>query len=324
MNFQLVNSIHAAKVHREIVDELFTKKIVYPGQSIDNIVNYIEENVKQKIGYDPQDPLKAGCAFPANISVNETVAHYTSSKQNNNYILKKDDIVKVDFGVHKQGGIIDSACTFYFDDKYKDFIDISKKTTQYAIDCCGPDVHLGELGEQIEEYVRSKEIEIDDKTVPLYTLSDLSGHNIGNYLIHKSKAVPNIKFDYPVLMEEGEFYAIEPFVSTYSSESYYNKPIHLYMLNRNYEKKIKHLNNNETNYFNEIKKQYDTLCFCDRWLQNDLNQFNQNNLNGLVHHKVVDEFETIYVPNGHYVSQFEHNIFIKKNGVSKLTENKYY
>ena len=42
MNFQLVNSIHAAKVHREIVDELFAKKIVYPGQSIDDIVNYIE------------------------------------------------------------------------------------------------------------------------------------------------------------------------------------------------------------------------------------------------------------------------------------------
>ena len=96
------------------------------------------------------------------------------------------------------------------------------------------------------------------------------------------------------------------------------------MLNRNYEKNIHKLQKNENKYFNEIKKQYGTLCFCDRWLQNDLNQFNQNSLNGLVHHKVVDEFETIYVPKGHYVSQFEHNIFIKKNGVLKLTENKYY
>ena len=47
MNFQLVNSIHAAKVHREIIDELHTKNIVHPGKSIEEIVNYIEDKVKE-------------------------------------------------------------------------------------------------------------------------------------------------------------------------------------------------------------------------------------------------------------------------------------
>ncbi len=324
MNTQLLNSIHASKIHKEVMHDLHEKSIIKPGASIDNIVHFIESNIKDKIKYDPEQPLKGGCAFPANVSVNEKVAHYTSSIKNDPYILQHDDIVKVDFGVHKNGGIIDSACTFYFNEKYKDFIDISKKTTQYAVNLCGPDVDLGDLGEQIEEYVTSKEVEIDGKVMPLYTLSELSGHNIGHYLIHKSKAVPNCKFHYPVRMEEDEIYAIEPFVSTYSSESYYENPIHLYMLNRNHHKNIGNLNKDEHDYFNTIKKQYSTLCFCDRWLENEIKVSSQNILNGLIHHKVVDEFETIYVPDGHYVSQFEHNIYIRSNGILKLTENKYY
>jgi len=59
MNFQLVNSIHAAKVHREIIDELHTKNIVHPGKSIEEIVNYIEDKVKEKIGYNSEQTIKS-------------------------------------------------------------------------------------------------------------------------------------------------------------------------------------------------------------------------------------------------------------------------
>ena len=90
------------------------------------------------------------------------------------------------------------------------------------------------------------------------------------------------------------------------------------------KKNVKNLSKNEKKYFQQIKNKYGTLCFCDRWIENDINNLNKNNLNKFVHNKVLDEYETIYVPKGHYVSQFEHNIFIKSNGILKLTENKYY
>ena len=319
MSKQLLYSIHASKIHKEVMNELKEKDIVLPGKSIQSIVHFIENSVKTKSNYDYKHPLIAGCAFPANVSVNENVAHYTYSDQNKDYILTQNDIVKIDFGVHRHGYIIDSAETFYFNEKYKEFIDISKKATEFAVRMSGVDKCLGDLGGEIEEYVHSKEVEIDNVTHSLYTLKELCGHNIGQYKIHNSKAVPNCQFDYPLRMEEGEVYALEPFVSTHSCESYYDRPCNLFMLNKDYLKHENKLTTIELEYFTKIKNQYNTLCFCDRWLKEELNDFNSNIINGLIHKNLIDEHENIYVPNGHYVSQFEKNIYINSNKVIELT-----
>lgn len=323
MGQELLNSIIAAKVHKEIIQDLNENKIIKPGNSINYIVDYIEKSVLEKIRFDKKNPLLGGLAFPVNISINDIVAHYTSSSKNNNYIINNNDIVKVDFGVHKNGTIIDSAQTFHFNKKYDDFINISKKCTNYAVSLCGPDVNLGDMGKDIEEYIKSKEIEIDNKVYPLFTLKELSGHNMDNYIIHKSKAVPNCKIDYPVRMESGEFFAIEPFVST-TSETYYDNPTNLFMIDKNYMINISILNKMELLLFNEIFKLYSTLCFCDKWLERDIEGYNVYIFNSLIKHKIIHDYKTIYVTKGNYVSQFEHNIYIKENGIIKITENDYY
>jgi len=330
MDSHLLNSIKACKVHKEVMNDLFENKIVKPGVSINNLVNYIENSVCEKIKYDDLNPLKGGCGFPANISVNEVVAHYTSCSSKtinknrylNDYIIKEDDIVKVDFGVHYEGSIIDSAQTFHFNPKYDEFIDISKKATNYAISLSGPDVNLGDLGGLIEEYVKSKEVEIDNKVFPLFTLKDLTGHNIAPYVIHKSKALPNTAIQYPIRMEEGDIFAVEPFVST-TDLCYYDDPVELYMINKNYTNMIKKLKKDELELFNKIFKKYFMLCFCKRWL-NELKEFDINVFTKLINKNIIEEYKTIYVKSGNYVSQFEHNIYIKSNGIVKLTENKYY
>jgi len=348
MDMTLINSIKASKVHKEIMNDLVENKIVKPGVSINDLVNYIENSVCEKIKYDALNPLKGGCGFPANISVNEVVAHYTSCSNEtiypscsnetiypscsnetngksghlNDYILKEDDIVKVDFGVHYEGSIIDSAQTFHFNPKFDDFIDISKKATNYAISLSGPDVNLGDLGGLIEEYVKSKEVEIDNKVFPLFTLKDLTGHNIAPYIIHKSKALPNTAIKYPIRMEEGDIFAVEPFVST-TDLCYYDDPVELYMINKNYTNMIKKLKKEELELFNKIFDKYFMLCFCKRWL-NELKEFDKNVFTKLINKNIIEEYKTIYVKSGNYVSQFEHNIYIKSNGIVKLTENKYY
>lgn len=319
MNSQLVNSIHAAKVHKEVMKDLHEKKIVAPGKSVNEIVDFIESTVKEKIKYDPQDPLKGGCAFPANVSINNQVAHYTSSSKNSDIILQEKDIVKVDFGVHKKGGIIDSACTFSFHSKYDEFIETAKKATRYAISQSGPDVNLGDLGQKIEEYVTSKEVTIGKETFPLFTLKELSGHNIGPYRIHHNKAVPNCKIDYDQRMVEGEFYAIEPFIATGSSHSYYDDPSNLLMINPQY-KDSSFLNNP---LLSVLYNKYNYLCFCDRWLENDFSM-DRAEINPLLQKNMLQEFKTIYVPKEHHVAQFEHNIYIKNNGIIIITENEYY
>lgn len=323
MSMQLLNTIKAAKVHSEIMDNLRDDNIVVPGNSINNIVDYIEKSIFEKIKYDINAPLSGGCAFPVNVSVNEIVAHYTSSSSNDDYILKHDDIVKVDFGVHKNGSIVDSAQTFHFNSKYDDFIKCSKKCTDYAVNLCGTDVNLGDLGKDIEEYVKSKEIDIDNKLYQLHTLKDLSGHNIGEYLIHKTKALPNCAINYPVRMEEGDFFAVEPFIST-CPESYYDSPTNLFMVAKNYNKFLFLLDDIELQLFKKILAQYLTLCFCDKWLEKDIEIYNLKIFENIINKKVIEGYKTIYVEKGNYVSQFEHNVYIKSNGILKLTNNKYY
>lgn len=323
MSNNLLKSIKSAKVHKDVMSELVEKNIVKPGNSINNIIDYIENSIHDKIKYNKNKPLLAGCAFPANVSVNEIVAHYTSSPNNKDYILKEDDIVKVDFGVHYNGGITDSAKTFCFDQKYEEFVKFSNECTNYAVSLCGPDVNLGELGKEIEEYVKSKEIIIDNKLYQMHTLKELSGHNMDEYIIHKSKAVPNCAINYPMRMEEGDFFAIEPFIST-CENIYYDNPTNLFMINKNYVNFVNLLNKEEKKLFNDIFEKYFFLCFCDRWLIDNFKNFNMKIFKNLINKSIIDEHKTIYVPKNNYVSQFEHNIYIKSNGIVKLTENKYY
>lgn len=49
-------------------------------------------------------------AFPCNIGINEVAAHYTSPWDDKT-VLPKESVVKVDFGVHVDGYINDTAVT---------------------------------------------------------------------------------------------------------------------------------------------------------------------------------------------------------------------
>jgi methionyl aminopeptidase len=333
-NNHLICAIKAAKIHKEISKSL--QDIVKPGASISSITKYIETEIKNKTNYNNDKPLERGLGFPASLSVNNIVAHYTSSYHNPDYILKKDDIIKVDFGVHEQGTIIDSALTFHFDEKYDEFINISRNLTNYAVSLCGPDAVLGDIGRDIEEYIKSKEVIIDNKTYSLKTIGELSGHNIGKYVIHNSKAVPNIAIDYPKRMEAGEFFAIEPFITTGTGKIIYDEPTNLYMLNK---EKITYLtqtsgmntlSTEELYLFITLQKKYSTLCFCDRWIEDDFKEnyeiirHYKKSLKSLIEKKIVLSFPTIYDQENELSSQFEHTIYIKENGIINLTKNDYY
>lgn len=342
-NNYLFCAIKAAKIHKEITKDLKENNIIHPGKSLLEITNYIETHVKTKTNYNTLKPLERGMAFPCSLSVNEIVAHYTPAYKTQDYIIQKDDIIKVDFGVHEQGTIIDSALTFHFNEKYDEFINISKNITNYGVSLCGPDAVLGDIGKNIEEYIQSKEIEIDGKIHTLKTIGDLSGHNIGKYVIHNSKAVPNISIKYPVRMQSGEFFAIEPFITTGNGKIYYDEPTYLFMLNKEKIKNIQDINGqlqelqelnklstNELYLYTSLKNQYSTLCFCTRWVEDD---FKENYeiirnykkiLDTLVQKKFVLSFPAIYDQKGEISSQFEHTIYIKENGIINLTKNTYY
>ena len=322
MNNTLVNAIKASIIHKKIGKEI--REIIKPGMTLKQIVLLIEDKIKTYTNFDINEQLKAGIAFPVGVSVNNCAAHYTPNYNEEDIILKYDDIIKIDYGVHINGTIIDSAFTLHFNDKFDEFINISKDLTNFAVSKCGPDVILGEIGEDIEEYVKSIEITIDDKKYNIKTMHELSGHNISLYNIHAGKAVPNTSIKYDKRMNEFEYFAIEPFITTGEGYSIFKNPDSHYMLsNINGNNNI--LKKDEKHVLNIINKNYSSLPFCQRWLYElDKNVDYNHILNNLSIKKYINKYPPIYDIDNSYISQFEHTIFIKNNGIINLTKNEFF
>ena len=286
-------------VQNNIIDNLNNFKTAL------DIVEFIEENIKNLTKYDPNNPLKSGIGFPVGININDVAAHFTPS-ETNNFIIKKDDLIKIDFGVHINGCICDGAFSWCPNGKYNDLIDISKGATELAIKNSGPDVILGELGGLIQEYIESKEIEINDKILPIRSIYELSGHNISPYIIHVNKAVPNIKLNYFERMEENEVFAIETFPTTGNGSILNNIECNHFMIEYEKEKMIKYII--EKN--NDIKKIYNlrkTLAFCPRWFDFEIPDSS-----------FITKYPVLKTSDGGIVAQYEKTIYIKNNGVEIL------
>ncbi len=268
-----------------------------------DIVEFIEQNIKDLAKYDPNNPLKSGIGFPVGISINDIAAHFTPSK-NNNIIIKDDDLIKIDFGVHINGCITDGAFSWCPNGKYNDLIDISKGATELAIKNSGVDVILGELGGLIQEYIESKEIEIDNKILPIKSIYDLSGHNIAPYIIHLNKAVPNIRIPYFERMKENEVFAIETFPTTGNGSILNDIECNHFMIENKNLNLINKIKNNDIKKIYNLRK---TLAFCPRWFDFEI-----------PNSSFITKYPVLKTSDGGIVAQYEKTIYIKNNGIEIL------
>jgi methionyl aminopeptidase len=157
--------------------------------------------------------LECGNGFPTGCSLNHVAAHYTPNPGDFRTI-EKDDVCKIDFGVHVNGLIIDCAYTVAFNPMYDDLLLAVQDATDTGLKEAGIDVRLGDLGGAIQEVMESYEVVINGKTYPVKCVKNLCGHTIEPYKIHAGKSVPIVKKQDNTKMEEGELYAIETFGST--------------------------------------------------------------------------------------------------------------
>ena len=156
---------------------------------------------------------QAGIAFPTGCSLNWVAAHYTPNAGDDT-VLQYDDVMKLDFGTHIGGRIIDCARTIHFNPRYDPLVNAVKAATNAGIAAAGIDVRLCDVGAAVQEVMESYEVELDGKVYPVKSIRNLNGHSIGPYQIHAGKSVPIVKGGDQTKMEEGEFFAIETFGST--------------------------------------------------------------------------------------------------------------
>lgn len=288
----------AGKIHIEV--EKYLRKDVLTDETPIKLYDLAEkiENKIRELGAYP--------AFPTGLSINNCAAHDTPFSEESD-ILGPNDLIKIDYGVHIDGNIIDGAFSFSFSDKFDKLIEASKEATMEAIKMSKPGALLSDIGANTEKVIESHGFK---------SIRDLCGHQIGVYRIHSGKVVPNIKFpQYRECMKEGEVYAIETFPTTGSGHLTDDmKNCSHYMVNYadpNVLKKGKKIPLCKT-----INNDYGTLAFCKRWL-NEQDNVNLD-LKKLCDKKVVIAYPPRYDTPGSYVSQTEKTIYITKNGCEIL------
>jgi methionyl aminopeptidase len=256
---------HAAEVHRQT--RQWAQKNIKPGQTLMEIANGIEDSVRALVGHqglEEGDAMVAGMGFPTGLSINHCAAHYTPNA-GNKMVLQQDDVMKIDFGVHVNGNIIDSAFTMAFNPRYDPLLEAVKAATNAGIREAGIDARVGEIGGVIQEVMESYEVEIDGTTYPVKPIRNLNGHSILPYNIHGTKSVPIVKSNDTTKMEEGDVFAIETFGSTGEGKVREEGEVSHYA-KRSDAPKVDLRLSSAKSLLNVITKNFGTLPWCRRYL----------------------------------------------------------
>jgi methionyl aminopeptidase len=178
----------AAKILRRGAQEIRV------GVSYLDLVESIEVQVKEE---------GAELAFPLNLSLNEDAAHDTASPGEAR-VFTKGDVAKLDLGVQIDGYIADTATTIDLGSNSL-LLEASERALDAAIKAVRPGATAGDLGAAIQ-----KEIECRGYR----PISNLTGHGLDRYILHRPPTIPNVGVNGGVVLEEGMVFAIEPFATT--------------------------------------------------------------------------------------------------------------
>lgn len=169
-------------------------RAIRTGTSYLDLVEFIETRVREE---------GAGLAFPLNVSLNEDAAHDTAS-YGDERVFASGDVVKLDLGVQIEGYIADTATTVDLG-RNSLLLQASEHALEAAIKTVRPGVTAGELGAAVQK-------EIEERGYR--PISNLTGHGLDRYILHRAPTIPNVGMAGGVVLEEGMVFAIEPFATT--------------------------------------------------------------------------------------------------------------
>lgn len=183
----------AGQIHRTIAE------LMLPGTNLLTIDKKIAELIDS---FDAKAAFLGYKNYPAVscLSVNSAVVHAIPK----DYFLKSGDILSVDFGVEKEGWIVDTAWSYPIgqtDAAAIELLAVTEEALHQAISVVKPDNHIGDIGQIIQKIVERS---------GFYVIRDLSGHGVGREL-QTPPSIPNFgRSGTGAKIKEGMILAIEP------------------------------------------------------------------------------------------------------------------
>ncbi|GJJ74135.1 methionyl aminopeptidase [Entomortierella parvispora] len=294
----------AAEVHRQVRG--YARRNIKPGMTMIEICEMIENGTRTLV---EANGFESGIGFPTGCSLNHVAAHYTPNAGDKT-VIQYGDVCKIDFGVHVNGRIIDSAFTLTFDPVYDNLIAAVKDATNTGVREAGIDVRLGDIGAAIQEVMESYEVEIGGKTFPVKPIRNLTGHSIDRYKIHGTKAVPIVNNGDPTKMEEGDYYAIETFGSTGRGIVRYDMETSHYGRAYDIPKTPIRLPRARA-LFETINREFGTLPFCRRYLDRVGEEKYLLALNSLCDSGHISGYPPLVDIKGSFTAQSEHTFVLR-------------
>lgn len=297
MDDKVINDyIKAGKIWRETIK--FSRKKAIEGKSLLELANEIETKILEE----------GQIAFPVNLSINEEAAHFTpNGKIEDDRFLKKEDVLKIDLGVHINGYICDGAITINLDNTHAKQIEANDLALENAITKAVFGKPIEVIGKEIEDTLKQKGFN------PVY---NLGGHGLAQNDIHSYPSIPNHANGSTSLLEECAI-AIEPFSSTgkgYISES---PQVEIFGL-----KEGKNVRNPYGRKLLFIAKNY-SLPFAERWLRRESKLDDFSFIVGLRELMKAGAFETfpgLKENKGTIITQSEKSLIVLENKTIVLGE----
>lgn len=311
----------AAIIHK-IVRSAIKKKITTGTkylEIVEEAANIMNKYIK------PSD--NGGFAFPLGISVNEISAH-DSAMVDDDRILKKNDVVKIDLGIHVNGCIVDSAFTMIVDGDddfvkmYTPLLNATADATYTGISMSRPDTELKEISSAIQEVIESYELE---NGTPIKAVWGLGGHNILPYKVHGGKlilCVPHVSQN-NVRMKEDEVYAIETFASTGNGRvTQKNLSMCNHFMLSDSPRTTNKISETKNPVIRWVQNKNNNLPFTQLWCTEIKNT--KEKISDGIREKTIIAHPPLCDVIGTYTSQLEHTIHIKENAVEILSLGKDY
>ena len=287
----------SGRILRETREEM--KHFVREGILIIEVCEKAERLIREKGGKP---------AFPCNVSVNEIAAHYTSPPNDKSRIPERS-LVKVDIGVHVDGYLTDTAVTICFNPEYTSLVETAEQALKAAINSIRAGIFISKLGGIIEGTIKSRGFK---------PVSNLTGHQLGRYLVHAGTSIPNVSHVSFSKIKLGGVYALEPFATLPNAIGRVENGDEVTIFRLLRHKKL------ESPYAKQllkyIEENFRTLPFAERWLQDVVPQeHHREAFQELLSSKALMGYPIFIEVSRKPVAQAEHTVLIVEDGCLVLT-----
>ena len=287
----------SGKILRETREEM--KHFVREGMPIIEVCEKAERLIQEKGGKP---------AFPCNVSVNEIAAHYTSPPNDKKRIPERS-LVKVDIGVHVDGYVTDTAVTICFNPEYRSLVETAEQALKAAINSIRAGIFISKLGGIIERTIKSRGFK---------PVSNLTGHQLGRYLVHAGTSIPNVSHVSFSKIKLGGVYALEPFATLPNAIGRVENGDGFTIFRLLRHKKL------ESPFAKQllkyIEENFRTLPFAERWLQDVVPQeHHREAFQELLSSKAIMGYPIFVEVSRKPVAQAEHSVLIVEDGCLVLT-----